>query len=416
MSVFTVYCHGTGFNRSKGTANDELVAYFHNHTVGGEAILHGDRVTGGSYMINEGPGHGGVGGIAQPQHVNPQTGNVANAGWLSKKYANVKGLVGGKGWTENVQRTIKIIQSLNFDHAANIDVVNLCGWSRGAVTCIRIANRLHEVFGNTITCNIFAVDPVAGKDAGTTMLDTQVLDDNVAFFVAILAMHEMRTTFKPQEWSRMHASPHTTAVFLPMPGVHNAQVMVNSPPESAFITRNLACAQLRHWGTQLNGTPYSHLRSAEDMCMAYARLVLALSEHKSYETKSVGGRLGGGTTSLRRRDFAKHSRMDTYTRGGKESYWMNDHHRACFAAAFPEAYQFVFESQGGAEMALTARSRFASLYGAVANVNNGALRDSLLAKGLLGTDANGNYLIGKGAGHYSNQVRGVWPNQLPLHA
>lgn len=415
MSVFTVYCHGTGFNRSKGTASDELVAYFHNHTVGGEAILYGGTVTGGTYMINEGPGHGGAGGIAQPQKISPQTGNIAPAGGkLGKLVANAKGILGGKGWTENVQRTVNIIQSLKFDLGANIDVVNLCGWSRGAVTCMRITNRMYEVFGDSITCNVFAVDPVAGMSAGEKMMDTQVLHSNVEYYVGILAMHEMRQTFKPQDWSRIRA-PGTRAVFLPMPGVHNAQVMVNTPPDAARITRNLACGLLRHWGTDINSTPFGFLSSAHDMCVAYARLVLSLSEHKKFESGTVKGRLGG-SPSLRRRDFAKTSKMDTYTRGGKGSYWINDHHRACFASAFPAAYPFIFESSGTGEAVLGPQSRFAALYAAVTNPLNSQIRDSLVAKNLLGVDSAGNYLIGKGAGHYGNQTRSMWPDELPLHA
>lgn len=39
MSVFTVYCHGTGFNRKKGKDADELVAWFHSHHPGVEASL-----------------------------------------------------------------------------------------------------------------------------------------------------------------------------------------------------------------------------------------------------------------------------------------------------------------------------------------------------------------------------------------
>jgi len=428
MSTFTVYCHGTGFNRIKGSENDELVAWFHNHTTGVEAQLNGGAVSAGNYMINEGPGHSGN-GIVQPQQVNPMTGApkqnlslkkvitrptfadhaVGNTGG-PKMLAKQRGMISGQGWDENVLRTVNLIQDLKFDKGQPIDVVNLVGWSRGAVTCMRIANKLFEVF---ITCNIFAVDPVAGADAGEKMTDTQVLEANVERYVGILAMHEMRSTFKPQDWSRVRA-PATEAIFLPMPGVHNAQVMVKTPADAAFITRHLAYALLRDWGTPIGSVPYGHLGTAQDMCIAYARLVLSLSEHKSFETKSVGGRIGGGTTSLRRREFATHSRMDTYTRGGKESYWINEHHRACFAAAFPEVYEFVFESSGSGEIALTANSRFGPFFHAL---NQSApLRQSLLAKGLLSVVSPTAFAMGVGTGRYPNQVRCAWPDGFPLHA
>lgn len=431
MSVFTVYCHGTGFNRTKGSENDELVAWFHNHTTGVEAQIAGGAVTPGNYMINEGPGHSGN-GIAQPQQVNPMTGaakqNLSFAKVITRPtfadhargntggpavLAKQRGMISGQGWDENVLRTVNLIQDLKFARGQPIDTVNLVGWSRGAVTCMRIANKLYEVFKTEITCNIFAVDPVAGADAGETMADTQVLEENVARYVGILAMHEMRSTFKPQDWSRVRA-PDTECIFLPMPGVHNAQVMVKTPADAAYITRHLAYALLHDWGTPIGTVPYGHLGSSQDMCIAYARLVLSLSEHKSFETKSVGGRIGGGSTSLRRREFATHSRMDTYTRGGKESYWINEHHRACFASAFPEIYEFIFESTGSGEISLTARSRFSAFYNVV---NQSApLRNSLMAKGLLAAVSANEYTMGVGTGRYTNQTRCEWPDDFPLHA
>jgi hypothetical protein len=253
---------------------------------------------------------------------------------------------------------------------------------------------------------------VAGQDAGEKMADTQVLEANVANYVGILAMHEMRSTFKPQDWSRVNA-PSTDCIFLPMPGVHNAQVIRGNPADSATITRNLACGLLRHWGSPITAVPYGYLCSTQDMSIAYARLVLALSEHSSYETTSGMGRVMGGTLSLRRRDFAKNSRMDLYTRGGKESYWINEHHRACFADAFPDIYATIFESTGKGEIALTATSKHANYF----NLLNAQppLRKSLQAKGLLAADG-GTWYIGIGAGRYTNQLRSQWNANWPLHA
>ncbi|MDP3083683.1 MAG: hypothetical protein Q8N44_08335 [Rubrivivax sp.] len=431
MSVFTVYCHGTGFNRIKGIDSNELVAWFHSHNGGVEASLAGGAVGVGSYLINEGPGHGGN-GIEQPQQINPMTGSAKTGLSLKKmvlgpsfadhasgntggqkKMASLRGKISGQGWDENTQRTVNLIQDLKFGKGQAIDTVNLVGWSRGAVTCMRIANLMYEVFKTEVNCNIFAVDPVAGADAGEEMADTQVLESNVNRYVGILAMHEMRSTFKPQDWSRVRA-PSTECIFLPMPGVHNAQVIPGTPPDAAYITRNLAAGLLSAWGTPVNSTPYGHLCSTTDMSIAYARLVLSLSEHKSYETKSIGGRIGGGTTSLRRRDFATHSKMDTYTRGGKESYWINEHHRACFADAFPQAYAAIFESTGSGEMKLTASSRLASFFQTLSR--SAPLRQSLQAKGLLAAEGDGSFMMGIGVGRYANQVRCPWPADFPLHA
>jgi len=434
MTTFTVYCHGTGFNRIKGFQKDELVAWFHNNTKGVEATLDGEEVTNGTYLINEGPGHSGN-DIPQPQNVNPITGSGrknrsffkrinpfnkpsfkdhlhGNTGG-PKSFAKLKGSVSGQGWDENVIRTVNIIQELKFGHGQNIDRVNMVGWSRGAITCIRIAHHMYEIFGTSIECNIFAVDPVAGSDAGDKMLDTQVLQANVKNYIGILAMHEMRKTFSPQDWSRIGVDPNaTTAIMLPMPGVHNAQVIPSNPADSAYVTRNLACGFLNAFGTQVKGVPYGYLNTPLAMCIAYGKLVLSLSEHRSYQSHGIGDRVVG--TGLRRRNFAKHSKMDNYTRGGKESYWINEHHRACFAAAFPGVYQFIFESTGSGEMDVTAKSRFRKFYSALKQ--DASLRNSLIAKGLLDTESHEKFVIGVGAGRYANHMCVQWPNELPLHA
>ncbi|MCO8122056.1 hypothetical protein NHH03_09930 [Stieleria sp. TO1_6] len=435
MATFTVYCHGTGFNRIKGGQSDELVAWFHNHTIGVEATLSGSLVTAGNYLINDGPGHGGN-GIAQPQNVNPMTGDERRNRPLKKRMnpfsspsfkshlvgdtggketlAKIRGNISGHGWDENVIRTVNILQDLQFEKNQAIDRVNLVGWSRGAVTCIRIAALMHQVFGTSIDCNIFAVDPVAGQNAGIKMMDTRILNANVKNYIAILAMHEMRSTFKPQDWSRLSVSPNTTsAIMLPMPGVHNAQVIASNPADSAHITRSLAYAFLNFLGTGLTEKPKPSLGSAVKMTEAYARLVLSLSEHKRYQTQNTFAGRGAAKGSFRRRKFATTSKMDTYTKGGKGGYWINEHHRACFKAAFPKAYNYIFETIGGGQPQLVSKID-SDLFRVLNNSPGGEIAQSLMAKELLVADMG--YQIQSGSGLYLNSPRVSWPDQLPLHA
>lgn len=437
MSVFTVYCHGTGYNRKKGESDNELVAWFHNNTVGDEATLHGADVTLGNYLINEGPGHSGDDGIALPQQINPITGDrkrsrsplslfgrressfashlMGNHRGPRRVAAQLHGLIDGEGWDENVIRTINIIQELKFGRGRPIDTVNMVGWSRGAVTCMRIAYKMQEVFGDEVQCNIFAVDPVAGRDAGKKMVDTQSLGSNVKRFVAILSMHETRSTFSPQDWHRIHA-PWTTTVFLPMPGVHHAPVMECEPVRTGQITRHLAYALLRDWGTRFEKKPYAHLGDATVMCLAYADLVNSLTESPSYGHGMVMGRVTGGTTCLRTRDFARHSKMDTYTHGGRDSYWINEHHRACFAQAFPAVYDVIFGSiVHPRPISLNMGSRFASRFVSVLE-GHPRLLQSLQMKGLVEKVAPWKYLTQPGIGRYLVPSQQSWPSSFPLHA
>src|SRR5262249_28628624 len=146
--------------------------------------------------------------------------------------------------------------------------VNLIGWSRGAVTCIRIANKLltNEATAS-MPCNIFAVDPVAG----TGSKDKEGVDKlgrNVKNYVAILAMHERRSYFKPQDWSRLSVVDEsaTRACMLPFPGLHSTLVTVKEPRETAQIVRVLAVKFLEKHGSSFKPSlQLPHVSTAKEM-------------------------------------------------------------------------------------------------------------------------------------------------------
>ncbi|MCA9525621.1 MAG: hypothetical protein KC549_04905, partial [Myxococcales bacterium] len=248
MAIVTIFNHGTGYNRAKGVENNELVGWLHSHVIGEEARMDDGRLVPGNFIINEGPGST-AGGIALPTNVNPMTGRERGhetvklgktpgqdrsafakgfAGEGAGKRWALTGNIAGAGWDENVQRTVHLIQALKYDHDLDVTQVNMVGWSRGAVTSIRIANKLYEVFGASIRCNIFGLDPVAGQNAGVTMEDTRTLPESVDTYVAILSMNEERRSFAPQDRDRMDIAATTTRCFLPMPGKHSEQVMGTS--------------------------------------------------------------------------------------------------------------------------------------------------------------------------------------------
>jgi hypothetical protein len=120
--------------------------------------LHKSVITMGQFIINEGPGHEDP-NATLPQNFTPK-GKVRPDYKVQRLWGNTS----GSGWTENVGRTVNIIKEM-----PETSTVNLCGWSRGAVTCIRIANALRkDLVTDHITCNIFAVDPVAGAGNSKT--------------------------------------------------------------------------------------------------------------------------------------------------------------------------------------------------------------------------------------------------------
>src|ERR1043166_8070365 len=134
--VFTIYNCGTSHNRQN---LDETVADLARRTAG---------VENRDWMINDGPGssskspHNGSAlerGLAAqaktPGTRDPISGR-SNGAW----FATAKGVTTGFGWEANVAHTMAVLD-------ATIDlprVINMAGWSRGAVTCFMIAHALNE--------------------------------------------------------------------------------------------------------------------------------------------------------------------------------------------------------------------------------------------------------------------------------
>jgi hypothetical protein len=443
MSVFTCFNHGTGFNRAKGEQKKELVHVLSQLVRGQEASITNGVLQTGSFLINEGPGSTS-GGLSHPSVNNPylgtKKGTTSNlSGGMAPLEASLveSGLIGGDflahfrgetpmhwamtgnitgaGWTDNTARAVFIIQALKFEHGIDIKTVNMTGWSRGAVTCIRIANLISKVFGNEIECNIFGIDPVAGQNAGLNKEDTQILPSCVKNFFAILSSHERRETFKPQDLSRIRPQSHATRVlFLPMPGTHSQQVCKTEGLREAYdISIRIAYACLRHWGTDFTSPPDSAVANARDMCEHYALMRYKMDQgtYKKKQTSGIVDRIIG--IGLRRREFAKKQNMQHYVVGGKTSYWVNEHHRACFQLAYPSLYTTIFAMppSSGTGWIGGKRRITENLTGSTWLLN------SLLAhKFIAGLNNNQIWVANAGSGYYegTENLHATWPLSIPV--
>lgn len=431
MTVLTICNHGTGFNRVKGPAAGELVGWTHANIHGTESRMDDGTFVPGNHIVNDGPG-APKNDVALASTVNPVTGRQKSEEHTSRSIlgrravkndflgqggshqtgflADKRGNISGMGWNENIHRTMHLLQLLKFEHGVNITTINMVGWSRGAVTSIRLANKIDEVFNGTIPMNIFSVDPVAGQSAGLKMADTQILPPSVKNYVAILAMNEMRRTFAPQDMSRMRVTdPNSTRMtFLPMPGQHNQQVMsrsgVSQEPQ-ARISMTLAYAFLRQFGTRFNGPPAHNYASNSHMARAYARIVKRRPGYK--DSSGIGSRLVG--MGLGRRDFAKKANMASYVTGGKGSYWVNEHHRHCFKHAFPATYQAIFHGSHSPHAGHLMRVPPGEL--ATMNGSTGSIIKTLASQGYLESGQ-----IIRGSGSMRAMTSGnQWPSVLHSH-
>ncbi len=300
-NVFTVFFHGTNYDRNTdydpNTEPKELIAQLSQAAAGTEAKIvqtatptkdnplpYTLETKDPTYLICEGPGSKDFPGKDNPllntsknkdaTEINPAldrkktsgfqkdfTGNtdknskinLFNWDWLSK----LSGTLDGSGWDDNVYKACWLLTHLKWSAGRPIDTINLVGWSRGAVSCLKTANKLFEVFEDTININIFAIDPVPGQKIpliGDTWTDDNLLiPQNVRHYAAVLALDENGSFFEPTDRSNMkllaprsqhgkqgnpdslnpdHTKPHVH--FLPFPGNHSDLVNVElSCPEVA---------------------------------------------------------------------------------------------------------------------------------------------------------------------------------------
>ena len=322
MAVFTILNCGTNYDRSK---RGELIADF-------AANMKGQEYS--EFLVTEGPG-GSAAGNLMPGTFDPYTKgktlkskspfwsktplktlldvtqgpgkyNPAGHGFLKNvtKGATYAAIT-GHGWDDNIRHAIAVL----VDRFPNLSAtVNMVGWSRGAVTCVRLANWIKEFLGDAWKINIFALDPVPGLDAGEKLADTKVIPDIVADYVAVLAMDEARGDFHPQDLSRITVQDEmkTRVSFLPFPGVHNTVVLQRQPtlPEVTAMVRHLAYKFLSDRGTEFKSS--ETLLNTQQVCSSYAQMQAKRQSYQglmkwSFMAKTVrrqGGPDHGGNGGL----------------------------------------------------------------------------------------------------------------------
>jgi hypothetical protein len=365
--VFTLLNHGTKSHRSR--TDGEIIADFGRNMDGEEYE---------DFLITDGPGSGWMGVKKAPKsartaHLMPGDfdpfdrlkGRKKSAPAYSKTpfltieditsqtpepsffspsgHSTLRGVVGhstqaaitGHGWDDNIRHAIATLATV-FPNLTG--TVNMIGWSRGAVTCLRMANWMKEFLGTGLRVNIFAIDPVAGLDAGLRLKDTYTIADNVDSYVGILALDEARGDFAPQDLSRIRIEdPITTNVaFLPFPGVHNTPVLLKNSrlPEVTRMVRFLGWKFLKKLKTHFlrDETVYSLVQQ----CEMYANMLLKREAYKALMKKTFMAKQSGGIVE---RALRLNRAQYVY---GDLHFFINEHHRACFKAAFPDIYEYFF--------------------------------------------------------------------------
>ena len=349
MPVLTIYNHGTGGSRTKETAKGEIVNIFGNGAQGME---------GTDFIITEGVGKkgspeksiavervygGAYAGIVHREKVSPSAArmkeNLAAAvpgkvsRGLVKAFGGKDGVLqaSGVGADENVVSVVNTIAALA-RLGTPPTTINMMGWSRGAVTSIRIAYflSLNPALAG-IPVNIFGVDPVAGEGHNEE-IDARTIGPNVRNYIATLAAHEVRAGFSPMETNRLEfASDQTNHAVLPLPGIHSDTAKHDS--SAGRITFNLCARFLEANGTPLHsGLAAGYKLSNKRALAEYDKLMLGKSASGVHKANSFYECLKGGGSQPR----AVASQMSPAT------FFINAHHKALFRQEFPTTYTAFF--------------------------------------------------------------------------
>jgi len=394
FNVFTIFNHGTDFHRDANP--HELISQLSTAIEGSEArIIQTDERTeknplpfalesvDPTYLICEGPGSEEVSaedsksGIhhAYPGKFNPifntektpKASQKLNPGlalkggkkyWLlgdkttdafqdsfmgnTPEVWRQMGRALGNGWDDNIYKAVWMITHLKFEMSQPIDTINIVGWSRGAVTCLKMANKFFEVFEDTINVNIFAVDPVPGGYTART-LDMLAIPPNVRNYLAILALdadggnflptdrHDLKLLApksqhgkqgNPDSLNPQHIKPNVH--FLPMPGNHSD--LVNAKISSALIENSAKlCCHLGWMFLTAHGSlmKKSFQLSADETKALYDQMLPKLGEIA--KAASTGGWLSPVEGFKTERAVRKHRAEYVH----ESDKYINEHHRLC---------------------------------------------------------------------------------------
>jgi hypothetical protein len=225
MSVFTLYCCGTDYHRG----SHDVVAQLYEETASDCAINDG---------IGSVPDDGGGAHTAADGELHVNWRNKL-AEMILPGHTPMMGSAFGVDIDNNVAAGLYVIhQRLKKDRNLR---VNMLGWSRGAVTCYKIANAMHRMtsYGlDGIRVRIFAIDPVPGGTSFNNHVRRYIrMTSNVVEAQVILAQHERRWMFRPV----LPESERNGVQWDIMPGNHSSIVEKKEGLKPAYrLVRHLA--------------------------------------------------------------------------------------------------------------------------------------------------------------------------------
>jgi Domain of unknown function (DUF5621) len=268
--------------------------------------------------------------------------------------------VGGEGHEASMRAAFGDLDKFlarNNINPNNTDIeINLAGFSRGGVSCLRFANRLRFIYPN-LKVNLFAIDPVPGPVSKLTDdWEARNIPSNVGEYHVVHMQHvggqgNMAYTlgFEPEDFSRLTVERPDTLVFSLdiLPGLHGgAQIVRGAGMEDpAHLTAYNLHEFLRRHGAIV--PPHSiKLPNTDRVTWSnFDYLTICSYPHerlKKFETmlnnEYLYSKQGTKIRALNNEMYRYHQNSD---------YFLTQQHREDFKAVYPNIFYWFFE--GGAK-------------------------------------------------------------------
>ncbi|MEZ0229673.1 MAG: hypothetical protein ACAI25_13675 [Planctomycetota bacterium] len=316
--VFTVYNCGTNFDRTK---TDEIVANLSTRTIGVENT---------NWIITDGPGCGTHKGAVTPGTKDPFTGEDLK---VNKLWTRLMGLAKGLCWEHNVWTVVSALHKIPVANRPN--VINMVGWSRGAITCSMLAHVLAETPGfEKATVNIFALDPVPGPGNWDDPAKVTV-PANVKNYTAVLMEDEARKAFTPVVVEKIEDDEQAfKRKAYAMPGGHSTGVKFKDN-EVGTIVAYMVHKWLGKHGTKIKD-PMTAVITSKQLCELYAKVRIDMHEYRKKKGSWIQRKLLGTKKRKIANDF------------NETLYFVNHHHANQFKKEFPTLWK-AFDGPNGYE-------------------------------------------------------------------
>ena len=282
-----------------------------------------------------------------------------------KGLARLNGILFAEGTDSLIVEALSYIADLTAkNNGIAPEVINLQGFSRGADTCVRLANVLNTL-GIKSRVNLFLVDQVPGSFRRDDA-ESYIIPANVDNFTAHLMLNEHKPVFKEQHLGRyVFAKPTKTKVsFHTHAGVHGEGISIHhwgskssswsetSHPsydliqddlrnfniEHAKLNRENRITKEFHRDLKTNTYSITELNSSKESLSDQERFALCCAAMDLYTKRnerfiSKTPLFHQRTVSNRREDYVKNSNL-----------FISQQHRELFKTVYPDLFCWFFEN------------------------------------------------------------------------